>query len=271
MHQETRTRQYRCTTYSRFHPANFLSHHLADIVAAALYADARHIAGNIVLSSSPARSARHPLITTRWPTAGFSKRAPGRVCTGTGRLSRAPLVCVTLVSLPCRSLTTIKACVPTNGRTLDGVWGGLPPITDPDSAHASGFRVARGEGRTTSPNPIPGLSDAARWSATVYQPRCRLEGGEVVPPPRLVPCGDVYLAVTLKTGVPTPSRYMRDRLPTLPTAQAGGAGPAQADGSGLPDHLITLLFLQKSLAFRGNVCGKVKTSRHTEYLLSTTA
>ena len=28
---------------------------------------------------------------------------------------------------------------------------------------------------------------------------------------------------------------MRDRRPTLPTAQAGGAGPAQADGSGLPD------------------------------------
>ena len=34
-------------------------------------------------------------------------------------------------------------------------------------------------------------------------------------------------------------RYMRDRLPTLPTAKAGGAGPAQADGSGLPNHLIT--------------------------------
>ena len=45
------------TTYSRFHPANFLSHHLADIVTAAVYADARHIADNIVLLKSRALGA----------------------------------------------------------------------------------------------------------------------------------------------------------------------------------------------------------------------
>ena len=31
------------TKYSRFHPSNFLSHHLAGIVTATVYADARHI------------------------------------------------------------------------------------------------------------------------------------------------------------------------------------------------------------------------------------
>ena len=31
------------TRYSRFHPANFLSHHLAKIVTAAVYTDAVHI------------------------------------------------------------------------------------------------------------------------------------------------------------------------------------------------------------------------------------
>ena len=44
-------------TYSRFHPANFLSHHLADIVTAAVYADARHIADNNVLLKSRALGA----------------------------------------------------------------------------------------------------------------------------------------------------------------------------------------------------------------------
>ena len=48
---------YDGTTYSRFHPANFLSHHLADIVTAAVYADARHIADNIVLLKSRALGA----------------------------------------------------------------------------------------------------------------------------------------------------------------------------------------------------------------------
>ena len=43
--------------YSRFHPANFLSHHLADIVTAAVCADARHIADNIVLLKSRALGA----------------------------------------------------------------------------------------------------------------------------------------------------------------------------------------------------------------------
>ena len=46
------------TTYSRFHPANFLSHHLADIVTAAVYADARHIAENVVLLKSRAYGAK---------------------------------------------------------------------------------------------------------------------------------------------------------------------------------------------------------------------
>ena len=54
----------------------------------------------------------------------------------------------------------------------------------------------------------------------------------------------------------TPSRYTRDRRPALPTAtELGvGAGPARADCSGLPDHLITWSFFQKSrltLAFLG--------------------
>ncbi len=35
------------TRYSRFHPSNFLSHHLVKIVTAAVYADARHIEDGI--------------------------------------------------------------------------------------------------------------------------------------------------------------------------------------------------------------------------------
>ena len=31
------------TTYSRFHPSNYLSHHLAGIVTAAVFSDAAHI------------------------------------------------------------------------------------------------------------------------------------------------------------------------------------------------------------------------------------
>ena len=37
------------TTYSRFHPTNYLSHHLAGIVTAAVFADAAHIVEEIVL------------------------------------------------------------------------------------------------------------------------------------------------------------------------------------------------------------------------------
>ena len=37
------------TKYSRFHPANNLSHHLAGIVTAAVFADAAHIVEEIVL------------------------------------------------------------------------------------------------------------------------------------------------------------------------------------------------------------------------------
>ena len=35
------------TRYSRFHPSNFLSHHLSKIVTAAVYADAQHIEDEI--------------------------------------------------------------------------------------------------------------------------------------------------------------------------------------------------------------------------------
>ena len=34
--------------YSRFHPSNFLAHHLARIVTAAVYADAEHIVDGII-------------------------------------------------------------------------------------------------------------------------------------------------------------------------------------------------------------------------------
>ena len=36
------------TRYSRFHPSNFLSHHLSKIVTAAVYADAEHIVDGII-------------------------------------------------------------------------------------------------------------------------------------------------------------------------------------------------------------------------------
>ena len=36
------------TRYSRFHPTNFLSHHLAKIVKAAVYSDALHIEEGVV-------------------------------------------------------------------------------------------------------------------------------------------------------------------------------------------------------------------------------
>ena len=36
------------TRYSRFHPSNFLTHHLARIVTAAVYADAEHIVDGII-------------------------------------------------------------------------------------------------------------------------------------------------------------------------------------------------------------------------------
>ena len=37
------------TTYSRFHPSNYLSHHLAGIVTAAVFSDAAHIVEEIAL------------------------------------------------------------------------------------------------------------------------------------------------------------------------------------------------------------------------------
>ena len=36
------------TRYSRFHPSNFLAHHMARIVTAAVYSDAEHIVGGII-------------------------------------------------------------------------------------------------------------------------------------------------------------------------------------------------------------------------------
>ena len=36
------------TRYSRFHPSNFLAHHMARIVTAAVYADAEHICDGII-------------------------------------------------------------------------------------------------------------------------------------------------------------------------------------------------------------------------------
>ena len=36
------------TRYSRFHPSNFLTHHLARIVTAAVYADAEHIVDGVI-------------------------------------------------------------------------------------------------------------------------------------------------------------------------------------------------------------------------------
>ena len=36
------------TRYSRFHPSNYLSHHLAKIVTAAVYTDAVHIEEGVI-------------------------------------------------------------------------------------------------------------------------------------------------------------------------------------------------------------------------------
>ena len=46
------------TTYSRFHPSNYLSHHLAGIVTAAVFSDAAHIVEEIALLKTPAPAAR---------------------------------------------------------------------------------------------------------------------------------------------------------------------------------------------------------------------
>ena len=54
------------TRYSRFHPENYLSHHLAGIVTAAVFADARHIVEEITLlktrvnGATPAAAAADP-------------------------------------------------------------------------------------------------------------------------------------------------------------------------------------------------------------------
>ena len=52
--------------------------------------------------------------------------------------------------------------------------------------------------------------------------------------------GDTLNVKTQQRAHFSQSRYTRwDRLLTLPTAQAEGAGPAQVGGPGLLDHLIT--------------------------------
>ena len=54
------------TRYSRFHPANYLSHHLAGIVTAAVFADAKHIVEEVTLlktrvnGATPAAAAAGP-------------------------------------------------------------------------------------------------------------------------------------------------------------------------------------------------------------------
>jgi hypothetical protein len=82
------------TKYSRFHPANYLSHHLAGIVTAAVFADAAHIVEEIVLlktrvtaaaAADPTERARCLLTHPCYRTLPAS--------------SRASLLCVTLV--PC--------------------------------------------------------------------------------------------------------------------------------------------------------------------------
>ena len=55
-----------CELVSRFHPENYLSHHLAGIVTAAVFADARHIVEEITLlktrvnGATPAAAAADP-------------------------------------------------------------------------------------------------------------------------------------------------------------------------------------------------------------------
>ena len=45
------------TTYSRFHPSNYLSHHLASIVTAAVFTDALHIVDEVNLLRTRAYGA----------------------------------------------------------------------------------------------------------------------------------------------------------------------------------------------------------------------
>ena len=78
------------TKYSRFHPANYLSHHLAGIVTAAVFADAAHIVEEIVLlktrvnGATPAAAADDPTVPSEpiayspvlLNPAGFEPRIP---------------------------------------------------------------------------------------------------------------------------------------------------------------------------------------------------
>ena len=111
---------------------------------------------------------------------------------------------------------------------------------DPGSAHASGLRVERGQWRTTAPNPIPGHSDVARWSATVYISRSAAsrEGRSYLPSVRLVLCGDVCLAVPLKTGVNLNLAICGTDVLLCPQLRSWGCRPRAIGSSGatvIPD------------------------------------
>ena len=121
------------TTYSRFHPSNYLSHHLAGIVTAAVFSDAAHIVEEIALlktrtnqrrdeegprrrlTLSSERAARSP---TPLNPAGFEPRIP-----------RAPdsgliVPCVSFPRIKCE-LTVLLRQVEMSGR---GVYPGRKPL-----------------------------------------------------------------------------------------------------------------------------------------------
>ena len=53
------------TTYSRFHPSNYLSHHLAGIVTAAVFSDAAHIVEEIALLKTRTSGAAGTTVAAR--------------------------------------------------------------------------------------------------------------------------------------------------------------------------------------------------------------
>ena len=79
-----------CAENSRFLPENYLSHHLAGIVTAAVFADARHIVEEITLlklnGATPAGAAR--------PTLPSERVAYSSIFTEPCRLRAAHASCV---------------------------------------------------------------------------------------------------------------------------------------------------------------------------------
>ena len=65
------------TRYSRFHASNFLSHHLAKIVAAAVYSDAQHIEEGVY----GLKTRAHDLSRPTPPLAPPKRFAPARART----------------------------------------------------------------------------------------------------------------------------------------------------------------------------------------------